>query len=82
MLVFGWLLFGLAGLFAASAVLSLGQKPGSYVSPYGALNFLLTGKVTASQFPWGQASLTGIAESAGKSVVSGLGDNLLGGLIP
>lgn len=59
MLVFGWLLFGLAGLFAVSAVLSLGQKAGTYVSPYGAFRFLITGHVDTSTWPWGQASVSG-----------------------
>ncbi len=65
MLVFGWLLFGLAGLFAASALLSLQQAPGQYVSPYGALQYLLSGgKVVPSSWPWQQASLAGVLTKA------------------
>ena len=83
MLVFGWLLLGLAGLFAASAVLTQGQKPGTYVSPYGALQFLLTGNVVVSQWPWGQVSLSGVlanaAEAAGGGLLSGITGGLLGG---
>ena len=78
MLVFGWLLFGLAGLFAASAVLSMGQKPGTYVSPLGALTFMLTGNVTSSPWPFGQVSLSGvgkdIAEAAVSPITGGLSD--------
>ena len=81
MLVFGWLVFGLAGLFAASAVLSAGQKPGTFVSPYGALQYLLTGVVTPSQWPWQQVSLSGVlanaTESAGSSVLKGVTGGVL-----
>jgi len=76
MLVFGWLLFGLAGLFAASAVLSMGQLPGTYVTPLGALNFLLTDKVNASKWPWASVSLEGVA----KTVTEDTGKGILGGL--
>jgi hypothetical protein len=76
-LVFGWLLFGLAGLFTTAALLSLQTPAGQYVSPYGALQYLLTGgKVVPSSWPWGQASLAGIltkaASDAALAPVSGI----------
>ena len=85
MLVFGWLLFGLAGLFATAAVMSMGQQPGMYVTPYGALRILLAGgnpgNQYASQWPWGQASISGVLTKAVTDVVTSPGD-LLKGLNP
>lgn len=91
MLVFGWILFGLAGLFATAGFMSLGQKTGYYVSPYGALRIMLAGgnvgNQYASQWPWGQASLSGIltktAEDAASSLVtpSGVTKIVTGGVL-
>lgn len=83
MLVFGWILFGLAGLFALSGMFSLTQQPGKYVSPYGALRILLAGGNAgdqfASQWPWAQASLSGIlTKTAEDAATSALGDATFG----